>query len=177
MDWSPDFCLACDRQTSGGAYCSQSCRLADIENSSSGSEPVSPASVGRPGVSWTPSNAGAGSGFYLPPPVDFEAYKAKLSRKATPPANAVPRQPYGSSRPAQVAALPSRHPIRSIGPSPTTPSRSRLTPSSSESSLSSMQSSLSQESGFLSAQARSELRGYANSFDQVRDWKRRITLT
>ncbi|OQE15892.1 hypothetical protein PENSTE_c026G09867 [Penicillium steckii] len=30
-EWSLDFCLACDRQTSGGPYCSQSCRLAELD--------------------------------------------------------------------------------------------------------------------------------------------------
>ncbi|KAE8156043.1 hypothetical protein BDV40DRAFT_92999 [Aspergillus tamarii] len=29
--WSLDFCLVCDRQTLGGPYCSQSCRLAEID--------------------------------------------------------------------------------------------------------------------------------------------------
>lgn len=30
-EWSLDFCLACDRQTSGGPYCSQTCRLAELD--------------------------------------------------------------------------------------------------------------------------------------------------
>ncbi|KAJ6036067.1 hypothetical protein N7540_000346 [Penicillium herquei] len=30
-EWSLDFCLACDRQTMGGPYCSQSCRLAELD--------------------------------------------------------------------------------------------------------------------------------------------------
>jgi hypothetical protein len=29
MDWCPNFCLACDGQTTGTAYCSETCRLAD----------------------------------------------------------------------------------------------------------------------------------------------------
>jgi len=29
-DWSLDFCLACDKQTTEGAYCSQACRAADL---------------------------------------------------------------------------------------------------------------------------------------------------
>ncbi|KAL2840854.1 hypothetical protein BJX68DRAFT_183576 [Aspergillus pseudodeflectus] len=32
-EWSLDFCLVCDRQTLGGPYCSQSCRLAEIDAS------------------------------------------------------------------------------------------------------------------------------------------------
>ncbi|KAJ5741998.1 hypothetical protein N7533_011407 [Penicillium manginii] len=46
-EWSLDFCLACDRQTSGGPYCSQTCRLAELdrpEDSSSSSTSPRPAS-------------------------------------------------------------------------------------------------------------------------------------
>ncbi|KAL2837401.1 hypothetical protein BJY01DRAFT_220983 [Aspergillus pseudoustus] len=32
-EWSLDFCLVCDRQTLGGPYCSQSCRLAELDAS------------------------------------------------------------------------------------------------------------------------------------------------
>lgn len=37
MEWSLDFCLVCDRQTFGGAYCSQACRLAELDGFSMGS--------------------------------------------------------------------------------------------------------------------------------------------
>ncbi|GAD97967.1 predicted protein [Paecilomyces variotii No. 5] len=37
MEWSLDFCLVCDRQTCGGAYCSQACRLAELDGFSTGS--------------------------------------------------------------------------------------------------------------------------------------------
>ncbi|RAL00221.1 uncharacterized protein BO80DRAFT_455774 [Aspergillus ibericus CBS 121593] len=30
-EWSLDFCLACDCQTPGGPYCSQACRLAELD--------------------------------------------------------------------------------------------------------------------------------------------------
>ncbi|KAL4896343.1 hypothetical protein BDV59DRAFT_133086 [Aspergillus ambiguus] len=36
-DWSLDFCLVCDRQTLGAPYCSQSCRLAELDLSSEAS--------------------------------------------------------------------------------------------------------------------------------------------
>ncbi|KAL5333649.1 hypothetical protein BJX70DRAFT_49404 [Aspergillus crustosus] len=32
-EWSLDFCLVCDRQTLGGPYCSQVCRLAEVDAS------------------------------------------------------------------------------------------------------------------------------------------------
>ena len=175
MDWSPDFCLACDRQTSGEAYCSQSCRLADIENSN-GSEPVSPTGVTAP-ASWAPSNLARRSAFYLPPPVNFDAYRGKLpSKRSSATTNTSRLPPSLPAKTSYLTAIPFRSrtassPVAAKGSSP-----GGLTPSSSGSSLSSMQSAISSEAGSLSDQARSELRGYANSFDQVRDWKRRITL-
>ncbi|KAJ5587941.1 uncharacterized protein N7459_003706 [Penicillium hispanicum] len=33
-EWSLDFCLVCDRQTLGAPYCSQSCRLAELDRPS-----------------------------------------------------------------------------------------------------------------------------------------------
>ena len=35
-EWSLDFCLVCDRQTSGAPYCSQTCRLAELDETSDG---------------------------------------------------------------------------------------------------------------------------------------------
>jgi len=169
MDWSPDFCLACDRQSSTGAYCSQACRLADIEKA--GSEPVSPTSSAPP-ASWASSCLGTGSGFYLPPAVDFAAYKS--SSMAASPAT------FRSHGTPAAQHCYFSHPVpRSQSTSTSsleTPSKRALTPSSSRSSLSSIRSTSTQE-GQLSDQARNELRGYASSFDQVRDWKRRMTTT
>ncbi|KAJ5112100.1 hypothetical protein N7532_000145 [Penicillium argentinense] len=34
-EWSLDFCLVCDRQTAGGPYCSQTCRLAELDRPAS----------------------------------------------------------------------------------------------------------------------------------------------
>lgn len=59
MEWSPDFCLACDRQTDGRVYCSEACRLAEYEkapsNDSAPSSPSSPRS----------------NGFYMEPAYNF----------------------------------------------------------------------------------------------------------
>ncbi|EKV15009.1 Life-span regulatory factor [Penicillium digitatum] len=35
-EWSLDFCLVCDRQTLGAPYCSQTCRLAELDEMSDG---------------------------------------------------------------------------------------------------------------------------------------------
>lgn len=34
-EWSLDFCLVCDRQTLGAPYCSQTCRLAELDSEGS----------------------------------------------------------------------------------------------------------------------------------------------
>lgn len=160
--WSPDYCLSCDRQTSGGAYCSQACRLADLETSSCGSEPSSPTTPF--GASVNPSS---GSGFYLQPAFDFAAYR---------PSTVSPSQ--AALREASAAQMPRfTSSFQTVTPSvPFPPPNRVLTPSSSRSSLSSI-SSNSSTGGCLSAQARSELRGYSNSFDVIRNWKRRMNST
>ncbi|ATZ56857.1 hypothetical protein BCIN_14g00740 [Botrytis cinerea B05.10] len=145
MEWSPDFCLACDRQTDGSVYCSEACRLAEYEKASSSdsSAPSSPSSLH--GAAW-PSKS---NGFYMEPAYNFS--------------NA---QPYGTT-PSSTTSF--YQPSRS---SPVT--KSTLTPSSSQSSLFSMQStsSTSSEPAQLSAESKRALRAYASSFDQSRNNRR-----
>lgn len=145
LTWSLDYCLACDKQTDGKTYCSQSCRLADLETSSNWSGPASPN---------TPSNLTQRSAFYLTPAINFSTYKASnTSSKPTSPLNS-----YLSS-----------HTSRQVAATKT------LTPSSSSSSLNSTKSTSSSQAGQLSEQIRTELRGYTDSFDNVRNWRRRMT--
>ncbi len=160
MDWAQDFCLSCDKQTSGEAYCSQACRLVDIEQSA-GSAPSSPSTMAPP-VSWSPGPS-TGSGFYLPPPLDFNAYKPS-KKEQLPPLQSTSRSSLSYTLPTQPTSMSSS----------SSAANRAITPSSSQSSLSSMGSTSTQE-GCLSDKARMELRGYASSFDQVRDWKRRMT--
>jgi len=155
MDWSPDFCLACDKQTDGRVYCSESCRLQDYEvaSSSAGSAASSPTSPSGP-LSW-PSRS-ATKGFHLEPAYNF--HKA---------------QPYGTTPSPRSSTFyqPSRP--RS---SPVPYARPVLTPSSSQSSLFSMQSSISTtEPAQLSDESRKALRAYAISFDQSRYNRRQST--
>ena len=161
--WSPDYCLACDRQTSGGAYCSQACRLADLETASCGSEPSSPTT---PALSpfWACTNPSTGSGFYLQPAFDFAAYR---------PSTITPSQ--AAQREASAAQMPRfTTSFQTVTPSiPFSSSNRVLTPSSSRTSLSSISSNAS-AAGYLSVQARTELRSYSNSFDVIRNWKRRM---
>ena len=165
--WSPDYCLFCDRQTTGGTYCSQVCRLADLETSSctSASESVSPAAAAASPC--PPSTHNRNSGLQLQPAFNFSAYRTSYS--STTSANSMFSQSEPRSQPSYFA-----NSFRSNLDSSRFPSPQRaLAPSTSRSSLSSISSNTSQTS-CLSDQARTELRGYSNSFDLIRNWKRRM---
>jgi len=170
IEWSPDFCLVCDRQISEGAYCSQACRLAELEKGRS-SEPATPGLHFSTSASSTSSYASSTlvnpSGFYLPPAVNFTAYKAPTRLDSPPASPGYRSSANGSSYFNQ--------PSSSQAPADNGPKRS-LSPSSSRSSLSSMSMTSSQSNQGLSAQAADELRGYMSAFDHVRDIKRRLTL-
>lgn len=164
MDWSPDYCLSCDRQISQsghGAYCSQSCRLADLERASCNSGSSSPQTA--PVSSWQNSNTGAA--FYLPPPYIFPAMSRRQS--GSPAASPAPRSPLSSTPP------PNHYSTSPYANNRT----SQLYTSPSRTSLSSLNSyNGQQEPAVLSDKVKSELRDYASSFDHVRDWKRRMTV-
>ncbi|THW13809.1 hypothetical protein D6C77_04392 [Aureobasidium pullulans] len=70
MDCFLDFCLACDKQTSEGLYCSQACRLADLEKagSSTPSSPFSP-TLESSSRSYFPTTS---AGFQLPEAFSFK---------------------------------------------------------------------------------------------------------
>ncbi|KAK2044352.1 hypothetical protein LZ31DRAFT_466459 [Colletotrichum somersetense] len=145
--WTHEFCLGCDKQTDGTAYCSESCRLADFEKTSTPSSVASSPGLNTPSYPWgsrqQPSN------FHLSPAYDFS--------------NA---RPYGST--------PTRHSYLSSSPR-TCSTRRTLTTSTSNSSLCSMQSTSSSNSdvGHLSDKAKKELQAYAVSFEQARLQRRR----
>lgn len=174
MGWSPDFCLACDRQTTGGVYCSQACRLADLEQSSPRSEPVSPIRPARlnPEPTSSASPRSGSMGFYLPPPVEFAAYRTRRSTQLSS-SNMVPSQSGPQTATSWVSQGTSQSSSRTR--STDTQEPSTLTPSSSESSLISLQSTTTQDDDRLSDQARNALRAYVTSFDRTRDSKRRVT--
>jgi hypothetical protein len=159
MDWSPDFCLACDRQTDGNVYCSEACRLAEYEVASSTTVSLasSPTSARSP-VSWSttkPSN----NGFYMEPAYNF----SKAQPYGTTPSSRASNF-YQSARPQTSPVSYSSKPV--------------LTPSSSQSSLFSMQSNASStasEPAQLSDESRKALRAYASSFDQSRYSRRQST--
>ena len=162
--WDHQFCLACDKQTDGATYCSESCRLSDFEKTSSTpSSGASSPGFMAPAYPWTRTSssaasqqpAGSTTKFYLSPAYDF----------SNP-------QPYGSTPITHTLAAirPSRPHSSSMAPST---AHRGLTPSSSHSSLCSMQSTASTDPTALSDKAKRELRAYAVSFEQVRLQRRR----
>jgi hypothetical protein len=161
--WFLDFCFVCDRQTLGGAYCSQRCRLAELDISSAVSEPSSPTTIAPLDRPWNAHLPESGSGLNLGPPFDFASYRAfGSSSRRRVDASTVTDLSDKSNPPSFSAVFPS--------------SRRTLTPSSSQTSLSSLQS-VSASRSSLSGQVRSELQDYTGCFDQVRDWKRRLTAS
>lgn len=148
LSWEHQFCLACDRQTDGATYCSESCRLSDFEKSSSApSTPTGSTGFTDSSFSWTAPRSQ--SKFVLSPAYDFS--------------NA---QPYGST-PLPQSFL--THHSES-----TTSSTRVLTPSSSQTSLCSLQSTSSSGSATtLSDKARKQLRDYASSFEHAQLQRRR----
>jgi len=159
MDWSPNFCLACDRQTDGRVYCSEACRLTEFETTSNpGSTSSSPTSFRSP-FSW--SVAKPTNGFYMEPAYNF----SKAQPYGTTPSPRNPTLHHLSTRPHSA-------PVTSNS------SRPVLTPSTSQSSLFSMQSSASSttmETNQLSEESKEALRAYARSFDQSRYSRRQST--
>ncbi|KAH7320148.1 hypothetical protein B0I35DRAFT_430721 [Stachybotrys elegans] len=153
--WTPDFCLACDKQvhTDADAYCSESCRLADFERTastlSSPRSSPSPRSA-SPSLPSTASSSSWGrrdTGFHLSAPFDFTN---------------VQLYGYGSKASSPITSSYTAAPQRS------------LTPSSSHSSLCSIKSSSSAgDASQLSDKTRQELQAYAVSFEQVRMQRRR----
>jgi hypothetical protein len=153
MDCFADFCLSCDRQTSGTPFCSQACRLAELDHSST-SLPVSPSDSYTENAPQQPTQP-ARSGFYLPPAFDFS-----LHRTSTSPTSKRPVAPTRTQRTTNPSTLHST---------------SSISPSSSQTSLSSIKTTQSHHTK-ISRQAENDLKEYARSFDQIRTLRRRISL-
>ncbi|EMC97652.1 hypothetical protein BAUCODRAFT_461019 [Baudoinia panamericana UAMH 10762] len=154
MDCFQDFCLACDKE-SHGPYCSQACRLADLErgNTSVPQTPLSPSSQSQSRLSWSST----ASAYVLPPAVDFTDKNIASS-------------PYTEQQQYQTSYF-----MRTSAQQPSTASSQRsLTPCSSRTSLSSTTSQSSTNG--VSEQARLQLESYFSSFTQARAAKRRPSL-
>jgi hypothetical protein len=158
--WYPDSCIFCERQIAEGQYyCSQACRLAEMEKAG-GSDHQTPFQL-----SSSASSANSANGFYLPPAVNFSAYKSPSRGFDMGPSSSYYNGYYYSTNngayPAHSSTSPSRQQQQPRS----------LTPSSSRSSLA---SNGSQTAASISAQAASQLNNYVRSFDQVREYRRRM---
>lgn len=148
-DWTHQFCLACDKQTDGATYCSQSCRLADYENTSTASSELNLPTLKSPVFDWTFSNPKSTS------------CVSDLS------------QAYDFSNSHPSGAAPSRSMSSQLARQKLAPSNRLLSPSNSHTSLCSMKSNSSTDSNQLSERATRELQAYARSFDSLRIQRRR----
>jgi len=176
MEWTQDYCLACDRQISqpgNGAYCTQSCRLADLEKASNSSASSSPQAAAASSWSAAPTIPSS-SAFYLPPPVNFSQLSASAAAHAsTPPAYSGAYSSLSTSPPVQQHAYSYSY---SAGASSSAAAHQpTLYSSPSHSSLNSA-AGQTQDPSLLSDKVRADLQNYASSFDHVRDWKRRLTV-
>jgi len=162
MDCFPDYCLACDKQIVDGLYCSQACRLADLERAgSTPTSPLTPLSMSLAPPHWDAAPLDYAATFQLSPTFDFTS-RTSLH----------PNVSLGS--PLSSEPRPQRSALQHTYSTPVTPRRS-LTPSSSRSSLSSNSSSLRsrEASAGLSEEAKNELKGYFDSFEHIRERRRR----
>jgi len=163
MDCFHDFCLACDKQ-SNGPYCSQTCRLADLERASNSTPttPISPSAPTHSRLSWASTTSASSSAYVLSPAYNFTDKAGPQS----PTHDYQPQTSYFMKSPAQASC-----------DQPESSSRRSITPSSSRSSLTSTTSDASSTAnGGLSEQARQELQGYFSSFSQAKSAKRRPSL-
>lgn len=152
MEWSLDFCLVCDRQTCGGAYCSQACRLAELDGFSTGSSLSSQTMNSKQ----TPSREHT---------VGSKLYPTNTSTGRSP-------ETTGS---VEKSSTSLRYQLVDSASGLSQPTRT-LSPSSSETSLTSLQSN-SSRSTTVSDQVWNELCDYASCFDHVRDWRRRLAIS
>lgn len=69
--WTQDFCLGCDQQTDGTAYCSESCRLADFDKTSMPGSVASSPGLSTPSYPWATHQPRQPLGLFLTPAIDF----------------------------------------------------------------------------------------------------------
>jgi len=179
LHWDHHFCLTCDTQTDGTPYCSEHCRLADFETSTT---PSSPNSVSSPTRACFPSSPVALSQQHIPQEhLQLQQPQQRKSRPLRSPV-ALLSGPQPSTQsmapcvPLSQRALWNPFEERSYYAPPPAATRPHiLSPSSSRTSLSSIRSTASSGSGtaIVSEKAARELREYARSFESARSQRRR----
>lgn len=164
MEWSQDFCLSCDNVNhTAGPYCSEACRLSDMDRST---EPDMHAALYSQSYSSTTSSAWGSSQSNRNSIISLQSGSYSIRSPITP-AGSHPSSPSTAAffASAQASSKPSssrRHHSQS---------KRSLASSSSRSSL----ASINNAAHGLSDQTIAQLRYYTSSFDQSRDYKRRLT--
>ncbi|EXJ77028.1 hypothetical protein A1O3_10185 [Capronia epimyces CBS 606.96] len=94
-----DFCLSCDRQTNGTAFCSSACRLTQLDNNFNMAE-SSTSSSSLSGYTTTTSSVPQRSplsltptGLYLPPAYDFSLHRTSSSNSLSMSLSSRPHSP------------------------------------------------------------------------------------
>ncbi|CAK4010074.1 Hypothetical predicted protein [Lecanosticta acicola] len=150
MDCFHDFCLFCDRDSPDAPYCSQQCKLADLERANH-SNPASPTTSPTSPTSPTSRRPWHSSS---------SAYKLDSLHQQTTPTY----DTSSSSRPrSSYLSFTQMH----------DQDERLLTPSSSRTSLSSTTTSASLGCQGMSPHAKQQLQEYFSSFDQAKAAKRR----
>ncbi|KAJ4424500.1 hypothetical protein N0V82_000824 [Gnomoniopsis sp. IMI 355080] len=85
FDWTHSYCLNCDKQTDGTTYCSESCRLAEYEQSSTPSSGPSSPAFNSPSYPWGHSSSTPTTKFYQPPAYNFSAQSSQRRGSVAPP--------------------------------------------------------------------------------------------
>ncbi|KXX80804.1 hypothetical protein MMYC01_202931 [Madurella mycetomatis] len=87
LEWTHEFCLSCDKQTDGATYCSESCRLADYEKTSSSGSAASSPTLSEAPCDWAFSKpTTSNTKFYLSPAYDFGLTSSSTRRDSIRPA-------------------------------------------------------------------------------------------
>jgi hypothetical protein len=163
VGWDNDLCMSCESRCADGQYyCSQACRLAEMEKAGSTEHQTSSQ------LSSSASSANSANGFYLPPAVNFSAYKSPSRGFDMGPSSSYYNSYY---YPINNGAYSTQSTTSSSRQQQQQQQPRSLTPSSSRSSLA---SNGSQAAASISAQAASQLNNYVRSFDQVREYRRRM---
>ncbi len=182
LQWDHHFCLTCDKQTDSATYCSESCRLADYEASSSSSVSSGSCSPSLPAHQEPVPQPLAQpqqdpAAFFLFPAYDF--VRGRPSETTTPIGFFLSRRNHQQhNHHAHIQHHTAQHyRAQSLSlPAPV------LTPSASHSSLCSVRTSVSNASSAapppsqlsqLPETTQRELRAYASSFEQARLQRRR----
>ncbi|EXJ81729.1 hypothetical protein A1O1_07794 [Capronia coronata CBS 617.96] len=93
-----DFCLSCDRQTNGTAFCSSACRLTQLDDFAlAESSPVTSSLSGytstHGSASQRSSMAFPSTGLYLPPAYDFSLHRTSSSNSLAMSLSSRPHSP------------------------------------------------------------------------------------